>query len=44
MPKKRKRNLSDDPEYFTQITAPDFESYFWTGPAARQIGFEVWGF
>jgi hypothetical protein len=35
--------LSDDPAFFTSITAPDFESFYWTGPA-RQIGFEVWGF
>lgn len=35
--------LSDDPEFFTKITAPDFESFYWGGPA-RQIGFEVWGF
>ena len=36
--------LSDDPEFFTKITAPDFESFYWSGPPARQIGFEVWGF
>jgi hypothetical protein len=35
--------LSDDPEFFTKITAPDFESFYWGGPA-RQIGFETWGF
>jgi hypothetical protein len=35
--------LSDDPEFFTKITAPDFESFYWGGPA-RQVGFEVWGF
>lgn len=35
--------LSDDPEFFTSITAPDFESFYWGGPA-RQIGFETWGF
>lgn len=35
--------LSDDPEFFTSITAPDFESFYWSGPA-RQIGFERWGF
>lgn len=34
---------SDDPEYFIRTTAPDFESFYWGGPA-RQIGFEVWGF
>lgn len=35
--------LSDDPSFFTKITAPDFESFYWGGPA-RQIGFETWGF
>lgn len=35
--------LSEDPEFFTSITAPDFESFYWGGPA-RQIGFETWGF
>jgi len=35
--------LSEDPEFFTKITAPDFESFYWGGPA-RQIGFETWGF
>lgn len=37
-------SLSDDPQFFTQITAPDFESFYWSGPPARQIGFETWGF
>lgn len=36
--------LSDDPQFFTSITAPDFESFYWSGPPARQIGFEVWNF
>ena len=36
--------LSDDPAFFTSITAPDFESFYWSGPPARQIGFEMWGF
>lgn len=36
--------LSDDPKFFTRITAPDFESFYWSGPPARQIGFETWGF
>jgi hypothetical protein len=35
--------LSDDPAFFTSITAPDFESFYWGGPA-RQVGFETWGF
>ena len=35
--------LSDDPEFFKSITAPDYESFYWGGPA-RQIGFEHWKF
>lgn len=37
-------SLSDDPKFFVDITAPDFESFYWSGPPARQIGFETWGF
>jgi hypothetical protein len=33
--------LSDDPEFFTEITVPDLESFYWRGPA-RQLAFEVW--
>lgn len=36
--------LSDDPDFFTRITAPNFESFYWANPSARQAGFEVWGF
>ena len=36
--------LSDDPEFFVNITAPDFSSFYWSNPAARQAGFEVWKF
>lgn len=36
-------SLSDDPEFFKSITAPDYESFYWGGPA-RQIGFEHWRF
>jgi hypothetical protein len=36
--------LSDNPKFFTEITAPDLESFYWSGPAARQTGFELWGF
>lgn len=35
--------LSDDPEFFKSITAPDYESFYWGGPA-RQVGFEHWKF
>lgn len=36
--------LSDDPGFFTSITAPDFESFYWVAPPARQAGYEAWGF
>ena len=36
-------SLSNDPEFFTSITAPDYESFYWGGPA-RQIGFDRWKF
>jgi RecB family exonuclease len=34
--------LSDDPEFFVSITAPDVESFYWAPPEARQMAFEVW--
>lgn len=34
--------LSDDPQFFVDITAPDLESFYWTAPAARQLAFEHW--
>jgi hypothetical protein len=36
-------SLSDDPEFFKSIIAPDYDSFYWGGPA-RQIGFEHWKF
>jgi hypothetical protein len=36
-------SLSDDPEFFTAITAPDYESFYWGGPA-RNIGYDRWKF
>lgn len=35
--------LSEDPEFFLSITAPDYESFYWGG-RARQVGFEHWNF
>jgi hypothetical protein len=35
--------LSGDPEFFKSITAPDLESFYWSGPTARQLAFEHWG-
>lgn len=34
--------LSSDPKFFTSITAPDVESFYWSGPPARQLAFEHW--
>jgi hypothetical protein len=34
--------LSEDPKFFLNITAPDLDSFYWTGPAARQLAFEYW--
>jgi hypothetical protein len=36
-------SLSDDPRFFLNICAPDLESFYWSGPAARQLAFEHWG-
>ena len=35
--------LSNDSEFFKSITAPDLESFYWSGPTARQLAFEHWG-
>jgi PD-(D/E)XK nuclease superfamily len=35
--------LSDDPNFYKTITIPDLESFYWAGPATRQIAFEIWG-
>jgi hypothetical protein len=34
--------LSDDPKFFISITSPDYESFYWSNPAARQLGYETW--
>lgn len=34
--------LSEDPEFFKTITVPDLESFYWSGPPARQLAFEHW--
>lgn len=36
-------SLSEDPEFFTSLLCPDYESFYWGGPA-RQIGYETFGF
>lgn len=35
--------LSDDPAFFKSITLPDLESFYWSGPPARQLAYEHWG-
>jgi hypothetical protein len=34
--------LSDDPEFYVSITAPDTESFYWQPPEARARAYEVW--
>ena len=34
--------LSDDPQFFLDITAPDLDSFYWSGPQARQLAYEHW--
>jgi len=36
-------DLSDDPEFFLSITAPDVDSFYWASPPSRQLAFEHWG-
>lgn len=36
-------SLSDDPEFFKSIIAPDLDSFYWGGPAARQLAYEHFG-
>lgn len=36
-------DLSDDPDYFLSITAPDIDSFYWASPQSRQLAFEHWG-
>jgi hypothetical protein len=35
--------LSDDPQFFLSITAPDVDSFYWSNPQSRQLAFEHWG-
>ena len=34
--------LSEDPAFFTGITVPDLDSFYWSSPVARQLAFEHW--
>jgi len=36
-------SLSEDPAFFTGITVPDLDSFYWSSPVARQLAFEHWG-
>jgi hypothetical protein len=36
-------SLSDNPQFFLDITVPDLESFYWGSPAARQLAFDNWG-
>jgi hypothetical protein len=35
-------SMSDDPDFFMKMFAPDLDSFYWTSPAARQLAFEHW--
>jgi hypothetical protein len=34
--------LSEDPAFFTTITAPDIESFYWSSPQSRQLAYQHW--
>lgn len=40
---ERLLSLSDDPQFFVGITAPDLESFYWKNPLARALAFKHWG-
>jgi hypothetical protein len=35
-------SLSDDPEYYLSITAPNLDSFYWAGPEARALAYKYW--
>lgn len=35
-------SASDDPGYFTRVTAPDLDSYLWSAPHMRELAFQHW--
>jgi hypothetical protein len=39
---ERFMELSDDPQFYLDITAPDLQSPYWSGPTARQLAYEHW--
>jgi len=34
--------LSNDPEFFVGITAPNLDGFYWNNPALRQLAYEHW--
>lgn len=36
--------MSDSAEFYIDITAPDFDSFYWNDPNARKAGFKIWGY
>ena len=41
---ERYLSWSDVAEHYIDITAPDFDSFYWNDPAARRAGFQLWGY
>jgi hypothetical protein len=35
-------SLSDDPAFFTSITVPDLESFYWQAPHMRALAYQFW--
>lgn len=35
-------SVSDDPQYFIDVTVPDLESFYWGSPEARSLAFQYW--
>jgi hypothetical protein len=36
-------SLSDDPNYYLSITAPNLDSFYWAAPEARALAYKHWG-
>ena len=34
--------MSDDPQFFINMTVPDLDSFYWTDPSARQLAYQHW--
>jgi hypothetical protein len=37
-------SLSDDPQFYIDITAPDYDHFYWNSSALRQAGLDAWGY